>query len=201
MGRSKRSKNKYSAKKKEQKLQHKLMLSLKKKVNRKMEKRYLVGIYDSFRKGGIYHNKINTANSKLIGSYSTQPIYNMYDVGVDDVIIVKDGNHSIKIEVWEVSEKTLTTLEKEYNYYPELEQGQNLYLKETVSSPFGDILLYTYDDTYDATDMIILGDWIEHLNILKAKRIITTPTTNYMRNGYDKIMNSSEFAIDKEFMD
>ena len=68
MGRSKRSKNKTKIKKaskKELQIQYKLALDLKKKVNRKMEQRYLIGFYDSFRNGGKYNLTYAYTNSSL----------------------------------------------------------------------------------------------------------------------------------------
>lgn len=204
MGRSKRSKNKTKIKKaskKELQVQYRQALDLKKKVNQKMEERYLIGFYDSFRQGGKYNLTLDTANSKFIGSYSTEPIYTMYNIEPDDVIIVKDGKHSIKIDVWKVSKKILTAIQNNYSYYEELKDEDNIYLKETIMSPFGKMFLFTYNDTYDKSKMIVSGDWIEYLNEKKIKNNSVNKTTNYMRDGFDKIMNSSEFAVDKEFMD
>jgi len=169
-----------------------------------MEKRHLIGIYDSYRLNGKYNPRLNTANSKYIGAYSTQPIYTMYDIGVNDVMIIKGGQHSIKVEVWEVSDKILSSIERDYGYYEEISIEDNIYLKEEVISPFGRINLFTYNDIYDKGSMVISGDWIEHLNEIKAKgeplKLSKYPI-NYVRDGFNKIMGNSVLEVDKEFMD
>jgi len=206
MGRSKRSKNKQKnmrhAKKNSFEYQEKAKLKLRNKVNRKMEKRHLIGIYDSYRLNGKFNYRLNDTNSKFIGSYSTQPIYSMFDLGINDVMIIKNGQHSIKIEVWEVSDKMLASIERDYGYYDELTQEGNIYLKEEIISPFGKILLFTYNDIYDESKMIISGDWIEYLNEQRVKSsTVNLVKNNPMRDAFDKIMNHSGFAVDKEFMD
>lgn len=206
MGRSKRSKSKTKIKKaskKELQVQYKLALDLKKKVNRKMEQRYLIGFYDSFRNGGKYNLTLDTVNAKFIGAYSTEPIYTMYDIEPDDVVIVKNGEHSIKIDVWEISKKTLTSIENNYSYYEDLTDEYNEYLKEEVMSPFGKIILFTYNSSHDTSKMIVSGDWIEHLNEVKAKgeTKVSKPNINFMRQGFNNIMNNSVLTVDKEFMD
>lgn len=134
-----------------------------------MEKKFLIGLYDDYRKEGSLNGMLNTVSCKLIGSYSTEPIYTMYSVDNDDSCVVKDsGINSIKIEIWEVDETTLDKIEKCYSYYPEFDEYPQDYKKEKVLSPFGEVLIYFTNIEQSEKDIILSGDWIEHLNYKKV---------------------------------
>lgn len=132
-----------------------------------MEKRFLVGIYDSYRQEGRLHNTLKGITSILIGKYSTEPEYTMYDLGAEGCVIKENGDTSVKIEVWEVNKTILDRLEIQYNYYPSLEGYRQEYSKKTVNSPFGEIILYVYKDECEENQKVLDGDWIEHLNYKK----------------------------------
>jgi gamma-glutamylcyclotransferase (GGCT)/AIG2-like uncharacterized protein YtfP len=143
----------------------------KKELKRKsqMEKKILIGFYDDYRKDGLLNHLLNTVTCKLIGSYSTEPIYSMYSLENDDTCVVEThGNNSIKVEVWEISEIALDKIEKSYAYYPEFEEYPQDYIKETVLSPFGEIIMYFTNVAQDKDKLIINGDWIEYLNYKKV---------------------------------
>lgn len=134
----------------------------------KMEKKILIGLYDDYRKDGCLNNLFNNASCKLIGTYSTEPIYNMYIVNEDDSCVVElNGNTSIKVEVWEISESYLDKIERNYNYYPAFEEYPQDYIKEDVLSPFGEIKMYFINIPQSKEDLIVNGDWIEYLNYKK----------------------------------
>lgn len=142
----------------------------KRELKRKsqMEKKILIGLYDDYRKDGSLNGMLNAINCKLIGSYSTEPIYTMYNLE-DDVCGVKlEGNNSIKVEVWEISESYLDKIERTYNYYPDFEEYPQDYTKETILSPFGEIFMYFINDVKVDNKVVISGDWIEYLNYKKV---------------------------------
>ena len=143
----------------------------RKELRRKsqMEKKILIGLYDDYRKDGSLNGMLNAVSCKLIGSYSTEPIYTMYNVDKDEsCVVATDGNNSIKIEVWEVSESYLDKIEKTYGYYSDFEEYPQDYKKETVLSPFGEIIMYFTNIEQLQKNIIVSGDWIEHLNYKKA---------------------------------
>jgi len=140
---------------------------LKRKL--KMEKRFLIGIYDDYRKDGCLNSMLNKINCKLIGSYSTEPIYTMYNIEKDDCCVIEtNGITSIKMEVWEVDEPNLDKIERSYSYYPDFEEYPQDYKKETILSPFGKIIIYFTNIKQLQENIITNGDWIEHLNYKKA---------------------------------
>lgn len=135
----------------------------------KMEKKFLIGLYDDYRKDGLLNHLLNKIACKLIGTYSTEPIYNMYSLENDDTCVVEtNGNNSIKIEVWEVNEIALDKIEKSYSYYSEFEEYPQDYIKQEVLSPFGNISIYFTNVAQDKNKLILSGDWIEYLNYKKA---------------------------------
>lgn len=135
----------------------------------KMEKKILIGLYDDYRKDGCLNRMLNIVNCKLIGTYSTEPIYTMYDIEDGDSCVVEtEGNNSIKVEVWEVGETTLNKIERVYNYYPDFEEYQQDYKKQEVLTPFGKVLIYFTNIEQSKKDIIISGDWIEYLNYKKV---------------------------------
>ena len=135
----------------------------------KMEKKFLIGVYDDYRKDGCLNNTLNNVHCKLIGSYSTEPIYSMYDVDNDTIfcVIETGGNTSVKIEVWEINESTLEIIEKTYGYYPQFEEYPQDYKKIDVLSPFGKINIYLTNVMQSKENIIVNGDWIEYLNYKK----------------------------------
>jgi gamma-glutamylcyclotransferase (GGCT)/AIG2-like uncharacterized protein YtfP len=144
----------------------------KKEFKRKsqMEKKFLIGLYDDYRKDGVLNCVLNKINCNLIGSYSTEPIYTMYDVDGDTIscAVELSGINSIKVEVWEVNETTLDNLEKNYNYYPDFEEYPQDYRKEEVLSPYGKITMYFTNVVQSQENIIVDGDWIEYLNYVKV---------------------------------
>jgi len=143
----------------------------KKELRRKsqMEKKYLIGLYDDYRKDGCLNGMFSQIICKLIGTYSTEPIYTMYNVDKDDSCVVKEsGINSIKMEIWEVDETTLNKIERAYNYYPAFEEYPQDYVKKEVLSPFGKVSIYFTNIEQSEKNLIISGDWIEYLNYKKA---------------------------------
>ena len=134
-----------------------------------MEKKFLIGLYDDYRKDGSLNILLNKISCKLIGTYSTEPIYNLYNLKEEDNCIAEtNGNCSIKVEVWEVNEFALDKIERSYNYYSEFEDYPQDYIKQKIFSPFGEITMYFTNVTQLKEDIIINGDWIEHLNYKKV---------------------------------
>lgn len=135
----------------------------------KMEKKFLIGLYDDYRQGGCLNHLLNKTTCKLIGTYSTEPNYNMYSLEDGDCCVVENnGNNSIKIEVWEVGKIVLDKIERSYNYYPDFKDYPQDYVKEEVLSPFGNITIYFTNISQIEENLIISGDWIEYLNYKKA---------------------------------
>jgi gamma-glutamylcyclotransferase (GGCT)/AIG2-like uncharacterized protein YtfP len=140
------------------------------KTKSQMEKKYLIGLCDDYRKNGCLNNVLTKENCKLIGTYSTEPIYNMYDVDGDSLYcaVETNGSTSIKIEIWEVNDIILGKIERNYNYYEEFEGYPQDYKKVDLISPFGKIEMYFTNVEQSEDNLIVNGDWIEYLNYKKV---------------------------------
>lgn len=166
----KKAKNAY---KNSQEFQQKIQFNKEKKQLKnlgKMEKNVLIGVYDGFRKGGKFHQTLFTYSSDTIGTYTTEPDYSMYYLGPDDCGIIENGNTSIKMEVYSISETTMKKLMTSYGTTEELLEKDKLYLKKEIKSPFGDISVFIYNDSVDEKSIIMNGDWIEYIEKEKVLR-------------------------------
>lgn len=140
---------------------------LKRKL--RMEKKVLIGLYDDYRNEGSLNYSLIRSSCKLIGTFSTEPIYEMIDIDDGDSCIVNtDGNYSIKVEVWEVSESYVDKIEQAYNYYSIFEEYPQDYKKENVTTPFGKVVMYFANELKPEKKIVVCGDWIEHLNYKKV---------------------------------
>jgi len=135
----------------------------------KMEKKYLIGIYDDYRNEGSLNLLLNKISLKLIGTYSTEPIYTMYDLKEENNCVVEtNGNNSIKVEVWEINSAGLNDIERSYSYYAQFEDYPQDYTKQEVISPFGETIMYFTNIVQPKENIIISGDWIEYSNYKKV---------------------------------
>lgn len=140
------------------------------KQETKMEKKFLIAIYNNYRAGGLSTKNLVLKDSKLIGTYTTEPEYTMYSLEKNsDSIVVQGGNYSIKLEVWEVTEEILTKIEQAHYYYEEIEDIHQHYLKKKILTPFGESIIFIYNDSCSEFKTIVNGDWIEYENY---KRIL-----------------------------
>lgn len=125
----------------------------------------LVGVYGSLRKGLVNHNVLK--GSKQIGDYLTAPEYTMYDLGFYPGLIDK-GFTPIVLEIYEVNDNVLgniNTLEG----YSEHSKEQSYYIPKTIKTPFGEVMIYIYNDSITNPVLVKDGDWLEYYNAIKTK--------------------------------
>ena len=132
------------------------------KYNEKTIKPLLVGVYGSLRKE--LHNHKTLGNSKLLGTFYTVPEYTMYDLGSYPGV-VPDGNTSILIEVYEISENVLNRLDTLEGYHT-FNAVSNYYNRRKIESPYGEMYIYFYNDKrggkLDPTKIVTSGDWKDY---------------------------------------
>ena len=133
------------------------------------EKNILVGVYDSFRQTQKHNLNMSSDNSQYLGTYDTEPIYNMLVFGDNNTScgITKGGTTSIKIECYLVNEKLLNILDT-MNGYSEGMSNESLYLREKVRSPYGDAFIYIYNYPDSPGKIEKNGDWIDIVNTKKV---------------------------------
>ena len=124
-----------------------------------MEKRFLVAVYGSLMEG--LHNHRYLEDSKLKGSFLTEPSYTLVDLGSFPGLY-EDGTTSISMEIYEVDEHTLADIDN-LEGYVEHDEELSMYNRKTMSTPFGEAFGYIYNSPIGKKEPIISGDWREHL--------------------------------------
>lgn len=121
-----------------------------KKINK-----HKVAVYGSLRKGLGNHNYY-LKNSTLIGTFQSNPDYTLYSLGAFPGI--KNGGHtSVTMELYEVDDRTLNNLDVLEGV------GYDFYLKEKINTPFGEAIIYIYNEPIDGKKIVEHGDWKEYL--------------------------------------
>lgn len=149
-----------------------------------MEEKKLVAVYGSLRKGLYNHFLIK--DSKYIGEFDTEPIYDMYSL-TSYPGLVTDGNTSIKMEVYEVDKITLNRLNTLEGYRGDNNAG-NHYNRITIETPYGDAYTYTYNYNVSSCVKVDCGDWKifrDHLEAEMEKRRRQTIGTEKSENSFE----------------
>lgn len=118
-----------------------------------------VAVYGTLRKGN--GNNIILTESNFLGSTKTLPKFEMFSLGGCPGI--REGDTSLKVEVYEVNQCTLERLDRLEGYRG---VGQpNFYEREEVETEFGEALIYTLrDDRFMDQAIISSGDWEDRNN-------------------------------------
>lgn len=129
-----------------------------------MEKRFLIAVYGCLRKGLNMHGNLSS-DSIYIGNYDTEPIYDMYSIKSFPGV-VKNGNTSIRMEVYEVSEKTLDHIDG-LEGVSSIHDDLSLFIKELIETPYGDAYLYIYNEDIKNKVKVDCGDWLQFKTEIK----------------------------------
>jgi len=166
----------------------------KRAKNKIMEKRYLIGLYDNTRRKGGNHTLLPSAQCEYIGNYDTEPIYYMYSFEDNTWCGIKTGgNTSINIEVYSVSEEISDNLDDFNSYDPSSRDMDNLFLREKVNSPYGEIEIYIYNNETFNNEPLESGDWIDYINTLIVKKPI--PNKAERKASLEKMLNEAEIEL------
>lgn len=130
----------------------------------KMENKIRVAVYGSLRKN-MYNHEHYLGKSKLLGTFETEPIYNLYDLGSYPGL-KKEGDTSITIEVYEVDLTTLQRINNLEGYNPSSSKN-DFYDRELIETPYGDAFLYFYVPNIEESKKIEHGNWVAHCEIKK----------------------------------
>lgn len=128
-------------------------------------KKNLVAVYGTLRKGQGNHRLLRDSTVKYRGTIQSEPLFTMYSQGGFPAL-VKGGNTSITMEVYEVDDDTLKRLDQLEGYYEGREH--NHYDRIKYKTPFGSAYLYVYTEA-PSTPIIKGGDWVEYMDIKLVK--------------------------------
>lgn len=115
----------------------------------------LVAVYGSLRKG--FGNHYLLKDSKYLGEYDTEPIYDMYSISSFPGLVT-GGNTSIKMEVYEVSKEVLRRLNGLEGFIAD-HHVNNLYNRISIPTPYGDAYTYIYNCSVVTKVKVESGDW------------------------------------------
>jgi len=130
-----------------------------------MEKINLVAVYGSLRSG--MHNQYVLGQSKSLGTFNSEPIYTMYDVGGSYPAIIEKGCSSILMEIYEVNEEVKEKLDRLEGYSDSKNLVDNYYNKVVIETPYGQAYLYVFNSSVKNFDIVEIGDWVEYKKQIK----------------------------------
>lgn len=110
---------------------------------------HLVCVYGTLKRGQC--NNYLLGRSTFLGESFTRPEYTMYDIGCP--YISHGGKTSIKIEVYEVNDYTMSLLDR-------LEGYPHFYNRTEIETEFGPAWIY-YIDTKNTDDLYMRGYLVE----------------------------------------
>jgi gamma-glutamylcyclotransferase (GGCT)/AIG2-like uncharacterized protein YtfP len=111
----------------------------------------LVAVYGTLRKGG--GNDILLSGSEYKGSFRTEPIFTMFNIGCP--YVSTGGTDSITVEVYSISDETLRWLDQLENY-------PGLYDRTQIDTPWGKAWMYIIDSFhFNGASYVPSGDWMK----------------------------------------
>lgn len=123
--------------------------------------KHLVAVYGSLRQGFGNHRLL--VGSKFLGDDDIYGGYKMYSLWGYPGVIKADGNHRIKIEVYEVDDMTLQSLDRLEGFRGS-QYKDNLYNRESINTKYGSTFIYFLNDYYgNEENLVENGDWSEYL--------------------------------------
>lgn len=133
-----------------------------------MEKINLVAVYGSLRKSMSNHYLL--MGCELIGTFSSDPTYTMYSVGVGYPALVEGGCTSIVMEVYRVDQETQHKLDRLEGYNENNEDLDNYYNRISIATPFGDAYLYLFNEDTTHFTKVESGDWLRQHEEVNSKK-------------------------------
>lgn len=116
----------------------------------------LIAVYGSLRKGLSNHGRLG--NSKLIGTFRSDPLYTLHSLHGYYPGLKLDGEDSVVFEVYSVTPQIDESIEHLEGYSSTRAQQYNHYDKVLIPTPFGNAYTYVYNPETDTR--LEHGDWI-----------------------------------------
>lgn len=132
-------------------------------------KTYLVSVYGSLRKKQSNY-EYYLSSSKYKGTFSTEPEYTLHSLSYYPGLKL-NGNTSVVMEVFEVDEETLTTLNRLEGYRPG--KTSTFYDRIEINTPWGKAFTYIYVNELSKQSIVESGDWVKYKNKEKSWSSVT----------------------------
>lgn len=132
-------------------------------------KKHLVSVYGSLRKTMSNHQSY-LLDSEYKGTFSTEPEYTLHKISSYPGL-KSNGNTSIVMEVYEVDENTLKSLNRLEGYYPG--EKSTFYDRIEINTPWGKAFTYIYVNELSKDSIVDSGDWVKYKTEEKSWSSIT----------------------------
>lgn len=127
-------------------------------------KKHLVSVYGSLR-SGMSNYQYYLSNSEYKGTFTTEPEYTLHSLSHYPGLKL-NGNTSVVMEVYEVDEKTLETLNRLEGYRPG--EKSSFYDRIEINTPWGKAFTYIYVNELSKDSIVESGDWVKYKNKEKS---------------------------------
>lgn len=110
---------------------------------------------------GFAGNQKYLKDSEFLGSFDSKPEYTMYDLKHYPGI-VKNGETSIRMEVYEIKNSMIQVFDKLEGYLGDNNVSKNIFERSKILTPFGVAHIYLYNNLkgyVKPPKEILSGDW------------------------------------------
>ena len=132
-------------------------------------KKHLVAVYGSLRRGMSNHHYY-LSESEYKGTFTTEPEYTLHSLSAYPGLKL-NGNTSVVMEVYEVDEDTLNSLNGLEGYCPG--EKSTFYDRIEIDTPWGKAFTYIYVNELSKESIVESGDWCEFKNKEKSWSSVT----------------------------
>ena len=132
-------------------------------------KKHLVAVYGSLRKKQSNY-EYHLSNSTYKGTFTTEPEYTLHSLSYYPGLKL-NGNTSVVMEVYEVDEETLKTLNRLEGYCPG--EKSTFYDRIEIDTPWGKAFTYIYVNELSKDSIVESGDWVMYKNEQKSWSSVT----------------------------
>lgn len=122
-----------------------------------MERNILIAVYGTLRAGGGNYERLLT-KADYKGTFTTPPIYNLYNLNGAFPGLKENGNTAVVMEVYAVNLEEARRVDGLESYTP----GEQPYFydKIQIETPWGQAGVYTYVRQPSESSLIKSGDWM-----------------------------------------
>ena len=117
-------------------------------------------VYGSLRAG--LHNHYLIEDSKLLGTFTTEPIFSLYTLGGFPGLKLV-GKTGIVMEVYEVDDQTAKRVDQLEGYNIN-SKNNSFYDKIIIDTPYGEAGVYIYVSPISEDRLVERGDWLAYVN-------------------------------------
>lgn len=126
----------------------------------KVVNKHLVAVYGSLLKG-LHNHTAYLKNAKYIGSFDSEPIYDLYEVSSYPGL-KKGGYTSVKMEVYEVTTLELNRIDQLEGFKPN-DTRHNHYNRTMMETPYGNAYGYLYNYPITNLNQVVSGNWKDYI--------------------------------------